>query len=160
MNNVPNTRRGFTLIELLVVVLIIGILSAIALPQYQKAVFKSRVTHAIVYVKSVHDAQTVYYLANGHYANSAEDLDIQPICPDNWLCNMSSVNARARNEADTFAINYYNDHALPNDDESAELNGVLYCYAQTADKLATEICKSMGPVTYGNAEAKVRHRLN
>ena len=67
---------GFTLIELLVVVLIIGILAAVAVPQYQKAVEKSRAVQGIALVKSLADAQKVFLMANGKYTNNLEDLDI------------------------------------------------------------------------------------
>ena len=61
---------GFTLIELLVVVLIIGILSAIALPQYTKAVERSRIAEARLILDSMYKAYRLCVLANGE--NAAE----------------------------------------------------------------------------------------
>ena len=74
MNNKLN-KGGFTLIELLVVVLIIGILSSIALPQYTKAVEKARAAEAMVWLNNFVTAETVYFLARGKFGD-LDELDI------------------------------------------------------------------------------------
>ena len=77
--NIKNRVHGFTLIELLVVVLIIGILTAIALPQYRLAVEQAHISEAEIALKSMADSMSRYIMEKGRPTlspNIWEDLDI------------------------------------------------------------------------------------
>ncbi len=130
---------GFTLIELLVVVLIIGILSAIALPQYDKAVLKSRVTTGFAQLAALDQAQTAYHLANGTYATDVEALG----------SGVPQVGCKVNDNSSVVYCYRFASDSATKDRVRLEFYGRLYsgeklwvCLAKKGDEAAQSICQS------------------
>ena len=83
-------KKGFTLIELLVVVLIIGILAAVAMPQYEKTVWKARVSEALVMLRAIRRHHQLCTLEKGDYCGAIESFETfdapSPIVTDYSKC--------------------------------------------------------------------------
>ncbi len=153
---------GFTLIELLVVVLIIGILAAVALPQYQKAVDKARFMKLLTPVDSISKAIDAYYLANGDFPTQWDELGIT--LPG----TVDSTGKYLYNENSSLGLSYQGvyvrDNAMPgltlyrfSDYRTDRFAGKIACYALTDDPRALALCKNLSGkttpdeiVSYGN----------
>ena len=117
-----NNQKAFTLIELLVVVLIIGILAAVALPQYKLAVAKSRLASIKPMLFALKNAEEMYYMANGDYAYSLTniELDIDNNCTVTYTPDATAMRC---------GDNYFNLDVLATKsyNNNANYSRALYC---------------------------------
>lgn len=83
-----NNLTGFTLIELLIVVLIIGILAAVAVPQYKRVITRAHNREAILAMRTIAKGIELYNLANGPlpdgYSSEFSLLDIEVSPSSYW----------------------------------------------------------------------------
>ena len=161
-------NAGFTLIELLVVVLIIGILAAIALPQYQVAVEKARLSTVMQNVKTIKNAAELYYLANGKYEDKMELMDISDIagcqqagsgqlrCGDkgwyDWKYGLNGNQWAAVGHTQPYgkfrtAFLIYADH-------NPTTPGEYQCWAKSDDSVALRTCRSLGGIEKGTDKCR------
>ena len=99
-------KKGFTLIELLVVVLIIGILAAIAVPQYEFAVEKSRAAEPLAVLKSIREAQELYFMSNGQYATDLSELDIPAPTGQHFNYRWAGISVAAYSKKKPYLLAY------------------------------------------------------
>lgn len=155
--------NGFTLIELLVVVLIIGILSAVALPQYNRAVLKARYSELQTIISAYKTAAETYYMANGAYPDYWTDMDLEP--PSGCTAEDTRVGGYLYCGKKSFSLDLYNNHNKnlvgfyrPNNKTKAayvqwldvsEKPGRRECWAVTGDADARAFCRSLNGVETG-----------
>ena len=71
------THKGFTLIELMIVVAIIGILAAVAIPQYQNYVARAQMSEALVLASGAKTAVAEYAIVKGDFPTNNDDAGLE-----------------------------------------------------------------------------------
>ena len=73
--------RSFTLVELIIVIIVVGILAALGLTQYEQVVEKSRLAEAKVFIGTMRNYAYKYQLANGSFEGmTAADVGVESVC--------------------------------------------------------------------------------
>ncbi len=137
------SRKAFTLIELLIVVLIIGVLSAIAIPMYQGAVDKSHWSTMLPGAKAIKDAEGAIKMSNGEYTSEMANLDVTMENNDLTFNLITPNNTSDPNVIRVTNSKLDNVRLASYLDDSPMFAGQLHCEALTGDERANRLCEKL-----------------
>ncbi len=141
--NRKQSEKGFTLVELLVVIIIIGILAAIALPNFLSQGAKAKQTEAKQNVGLVNRVQTAYRSENASFATSFDTLATGTLAGNTNASTTSYSYALSAN-TDTTAITA---QALDTALKSYSGGTVRYVNAQSQSVVSSIVCEANAPGT-------------
>ena len=150
-------RKGFTLIELLTVVLILSVLTAIAVPQYHKAVKRAQAANMLINLRALFDSTKRYYAEAGVWPTALNNLDVKLL-----------VNSNSTNQSGEFLYTFDGTNRSLN---ACQVDGTGNCLytLKVYYRLGTErdvytcqanvakyqfVCESLGNITI-NGETKI-----
>lgn len=97
-------NQGFTLIELMIVVAIIGILAAVAVPQYQNYTIRAKMSEALTLLSGAKTAYTEYVSSMGTNPDTLAEIGVARTVNSNVVQNLTLTTANTAIGANITAI--------------------------------------------------------
>lgn len=164
-------KQGFTLMEILATILIIGILAAIAVPEYKTAVANSRLSTVMSNVKTIADSLELYHLSMDSYpTNGLTNLDIGIVgCTLNdgvYNCTNGTVYAFGISATDQPVGGFLGDKQglayiqYLKDEPTITKRNQRECWADSSNELANRVCLNLEGVQQGTGTWRSESGLN